>query len=302
MAHRFDATVKDIFANPQDLAGVFDFPNILPAQALNVDLSTISAATDIAFGFGKPLQEIVDLNFQTGPDAAMPARVHLYNAAYYLRYGVPVRSLVVLLRPKADGAHLNGSLAYVAGGRRIQFEYDVVRMWKQPVGPFLSGGLGLLPLSTLCELPADRPLTAALREIIREIDRRLSAETDHAQAVRLMTASFILTGLRVEKEMLAHLYEGVRIMHESTAYDVWVEEGEKRGEKRGEERGEKRGMFQGEKLGKIRLLTLIGNDRFGTIDPTTALALEAIDDLDRLERMAVAMSGATSWEDLLATP
>jgi hypothetical protein len=40
----------------------------------------------------------------------------------------------------------------------------------------------------------------ALAEVVREIDRRLATEADHAQAVRLMTASFILTGLRVPKE------------------------------------------------------------------------------------------------------
>src|SRR5688572_28837953 len=102
MAHRFDATMKDMFAEPKDFTTVFDLPKVSPACALNVDLSTISAATDVAFGFGAPLQEIVDLNFQSGPDPTLPARLHLYNAAYYLRYGVPVRSVAVLLRPKAD--------------------------------------------------------------------------------------------------------------------------------------------------------------------------------------------------------
>ena len=44
-----------------------------------------------------------------------------------------------------------------------------------------------------------------------------------------MTAAFILTGLRVAKESLGAVYEGTRIMHESTAYDMAVEEGEIRG-------------------------------------------------------------------------
>ena len=69
MSLPFDATLKEMFApRPEDFAPVFQFPQIEPAQALNVDLSTISAATDVAFGFGSPLQEIVDLNFQSGPD------------------------------------------------------------------------------------------------------------------------------------------------------------------------------------------------------------------------------------------
>src|ERR1700674_1347125 len=101
MSHPFDATLKELFVPcPEDFAPVFGFPPLKPAQALNVDLSTVSAATDVAFGFGAPLQEIVDLNFQSGPDTTVPARVHLYNAAFHLRFQVPVRSVVILLRPK----------------------------------------------------------------------------------------------------------------------------------------------------------------------------------------------------------
>src|SRR5207249_4454715 len=102
--------------------------------------------------------------------------------------------------------------------KRVEFHYDVVRMWKEPVESFLHGGLGLLPLATLCRMPDDKPLREALREVVREIERRLLQETDHAQAVRLMTAAFILTGLRVQKDELSTIYHGVRIMHESTAF------------------------------------------------------------------------------------
>ena len=65
MSLPFDAALKDLLAPcPEDFAPVFQFPAIAPAQVLNVDLSTLSAATDVAFGFGDPLQEIVDLNFE----------------------------------------------------------------------------------------------------------------------------------------------------------------------------------------------------------------------------------------------
>jgi predicted transposase YdaD len=287
MSLPFDAALKAIIApRPADFAPVFQFPALQPAQALNLDLSTLSAATDVAFGFGDPLQEIVDLNFQSGPDATLAARLHLYNAAFHLRYSVPVRSVLVLLRPKADWGDLTGNLAYVAGGKRLEFEYDVVRMWQQPVEPFLHGGLGLLPLAPLCRMPEDQPLADALREVVREIDRRLAQEAEHAQAVRLMTAAFILTGLRVAKETLAGIYDGVRIMHESTAYDVILEEG----------------CAKGELRASHRLLLRQGRQRFGPADAATEAALTSIQDLDRLERMADAVLTAASWPELLATP
>src|SRR5438045_5031179 len=119
MSHPFDATLKEILGqSPADLREPFHLPTSEPAIPLNVDLSTISAATDVAFGFGAPLQEIVDLNFQSGPDPTLAARLHLYNAAFHLRYQAPVRSVAVLLRPKADGHGLTGKLASLCGGRR----------------------------------------------------------------------------------------------------------------------------------------------------------------------------------------
>jgi predicted transposase YdaD len=295
MSLRFDATLKEIFSlNPHHFAGVFRLPETTQARSLNIDLSTISAATDVAFGFGEPLQEIVDLNFQSGPDATVAARLLLYNAAFHLRYNVPVRSLLILLRPKADHQDLTGKLAYVCGGKRVRFEYDVVRMWKQPVSPYLTSGLGLLPLATVCKLPPGRPMHEGLRQVVQEIDRRLIQEPDHAQAVRLMTAAFILTGLRVPKEQLAQIYDGVRVMHESTAYDVWAEESERRGEARGEARGKIRQSH--------RLLLKQGSKRLGAVDPQSQSALTAIEDLDRLERMAEAVLSVASWKELLATP
>lgn len=86
MSYPFDATLKEILSlRPEDCVPVFDLPRTALARTLNVDLSTISAATDVAFGFGSPLEEIVDLNFQSGPNQSLPARLHLYNAAFHFR-------------------------------------------------------------------------------------------------------------------------------------------------------------------------------------------------------------------------
>lgn len=294
MSHPFDATLKDIIAQePADFVPVFNLPRVA-ATVLNMDLSTVSAATDAAFGFGQPIQEIADINFQSGPDSSLAARLLLYNSALHLRYGVPVRSLAILLRPKADAGNLDGKLAYASGGTQVEFKFDVVRMWQQPVEPFLHGGSGLLPLATLCQMPEDKPLPEALREVVREIDRRLAAAKDHARAVRLMTAAFILTGMRVRKEDLASIYQGVRIMHESTAFDLAIEEGLAK--------GLAEGLAEGQIKGEIRLLLRLGKQRFGPPDAEVESALTSIKDLDRLERMAGALLTVSSWQELLSTP
>src|SRR5437667_10348304 len=116
MSYPFDATLKEILGQaPGDLRQAFGLPAIEPVLALNVDLSTISAATDVAIGFGEPLQEIVDINFQSGRDSQVGGRIHLYNAAFYHRFHVPVRTVLVLLRREADHPGLTGQLHYQSG-------------------------------------------------------------------------------------------------------------------------------------------------------------------------------------------
>ncbi len=78
MSHPFDATLKEIVqAHAADFAPVFGLPTGVPIIPLNVDLSTLSAATDVVLGFGHPLTEIADVNFQSGPDPDLDRRIHL---------------------------------------------------------------------------------------------------------------------------------------------------------------------------------------------------------------------------------
>lgn len=177
---------------------------------------------------------------------------------------------------------MTGKLTYLSGATRVEFSYEVVRMWQQPLAPFLTGGLNLLLLATLCQLPADQPIEEALRGVVREIDRRLVAECEQGLAARLMTAAYILTGLRVEGDALGSIYDGVRTMHESSAYHLILDEGRIDGEQ--------------------RLLLRLGRKWLGQPSEAIIAALRGIKDLDRLERLGDAVTDVASWQDLLATP
>jgi hypothetical protein len=279
---RFDATLKELITpQPAEFAVAFGVATAKPVAALNVDLSTLSAATDVALGVGDPLEEVVDLNFQSGPDPGLPSRVHIYNAVLNARYEVPVRSLVVLLRRKADAANLTGKLSYGGGDTRVEFNYRVVRFWEQPIEPFLKGGLSVLPFAMLCHMPDDRSLAEVLREVVVEIYRRLKAETSEAQCNRFMTATFLLAGLRVQKQELSGIFRGVGNMQDSAAYDVMVEEGAIRQAR--------------------RTALRLGTRRFGTPSPQSEQELNSIDNLERLDRITDAIPTAQSWHELLAT-
>jgi hypothetical protein len=63
-------------------------------------------------------------------------------------------------------------------------------------------------------------------------------------------------------------------------------------------------LKEGKEIGHIeqatKIIIRLGRIRFGRLPRATRAALEAINDLNRLEKLAVRMLTATSWDDLLA--
>jgi hypothetical protein len=250
---------------------------------LNVDLSTVTAASDVVIGRGQPPAALVDLNFQAGRDPALADRVLLYHALLRHRYRVPVHSLVVLLRRAADDPALTGRLRYRAVPRRgkMDFAFEVVRLWRVPVRRLLRGGVGTLPLALLGQTPTGVSPRAALADAVRRIDRRLEREADPADANQLMTAALVLAGLRMPPAAALTLFRRVRTMEESTTYQ-WI-------------------LTQGELRGLRKTLLRLGRKQFGPPDEATAATINGIDDLDRLGRMSERVLDVSTWRELLAT-
>ncbi len=285
MSKPFDVTLKDLVQSfPADYAAAFRLEGGGPVAPLNVDLSTVTAATDVVLSRGDPFDALMDINFLSGWDGDTLARVLLYNALLYYRYRVPVHSVVVLLRPSANDLRLDQGLRYAVWEERghTHLAFEVVRMWQQPVEPVLAGGLGTLPLAPLCQLPAGVTLEQALPDILRRIDERLGREATPEVAGRLWSATFVLTGLRLPREPLGQLFRGVRGMKESSGYQIILDEG------------------RTEEAQKILLRQ--GQRRFGPPTEATRMALQGMTDLERLERMTDRIFDATTWEDLLNTP
>ncbi len=210
--------------------------------------------------------------------ASVENRVLLYNSLLRHHYKVPIRSILVLLRPKADNPNLTGLLTYSSGKTRLQFEYEVVRVWQNSAESYLNAGLGIAPLALLGALPDNVPEVDALRMIVERIEARLLAETTSENAARLLQAAYNLTILRVPRQDRSQIFRGVGIM--KTGYDELVEEG-----------------------CKVLQNTIIrqGRRRFGTPPAEVESTIRSISDFDRLERMTDAVLTAADWTELLQT-
>jgi hypothetical protein len=282
MSMPFDATLKDLGRDwPADFLATFDRPPAGPLVLLNVDLSTVTTAADLIVGVGDPLAEVVHIDFQSSAAAWKHADVLVYNALIYTEYHVPVHSIVILLRPQAAHSNLNGVVSYAARSGRgsMNFTYEVVRLWQRPAAELLAGALGTAMLGAL---PEGVPLPDALTAVAQRLIERLEREAPPEQARQLLTAAFLLTGLRVRRDVARQVFRGVRAMRDSDTYLAILDEGR-------------------EEQVKEDILRL-AQKRFGPADEPIKARLNGITDLERLRRPHDRILDATGWQDLLDTP
>jgi predicted transposase YdaD len=302
MSLPFDATLKELVRRyPSDWLAALELDAQLPVRALDVDLSTVSAGADTVLGIGDPLSSLVHIEFQSSRDRSLSRRLLMYNALLHERFEVPVHSTVVLLRRQADEPAMNGRLQYETQGGRagIDFRFEVMRIWQRPATTMLMGGLGMVPLAPLGELPSGSPRDAVLTGLLRRIDERLEAELPPAEAQRLLMAAWVLIGMRVPRSKLKLFQEALTMvdLRDSSTYQLIVEEGMAKGMEKGMERG----MEKGKAAGLRTMLLQIGARRLGS--PATAVQepLNAIDDIGRLQRMGERVLDVATWQELLDT-
>lgn len=289
MAMTFDATLKDMGREcPEGFLAAFDHAPTAPVSVLNVDLSTVTAAADIVYGLGEPLQEIIHIDCQSSAAAWKHADLMLYNAALFARHHVPVHTVVILLRPEAAHSNMNGLVDYTArpGRGRMMFEYEVVRLWQRPVDQLLAADVGVLPLALLGKLPKSVSLEEGLAAVAQRVVERLMSEAPLDRAKKLLTEALLLTGLRVKRDSAIGIFRGIRLMQESDTYLMILEEGEEKG--------------QGKQA--RRAVLLVGEERLGPPDDSIKTELNQVADLERLERMIRCAARATTWRQILDTP
>jgi len=292
----YDATSKDLIeADPAGWVTFLGCP-VAPAavRLVDADVSTVTADADKVIRVDGPAPWLLHLDIQARWDAAMDRRLLRYNALLQHRHGLPVASVVVILRRASNMPALNGALAVRPPvGAGWEFRYEVLRVWRRPAADFLAGPLGLLPLAPIADVrKADLPA------VVTAMKARLDAQPDRPLVARLWAASFILMGLRHPAALVDNLLSGVMQMEESVTYQAILRRGREDGLRQGLEQGREQGLMQGLQEAK-KVLLLAGRPKFGPPPPAVEAALAAVSDTARLEALASRVFTAASWDDLL---
>src|SRR5262249_33437530 len=153
-----------------------------------------------------------------------------------------------------------------------------------PAHRLLRRGPGVLPLSVLGALPPGLSEEDGIADVVARLCRRVERTLDRERANHVLTSTFVLSGLRLDRERGLNMFRRIRAVEESTTYQYILEQG-------------------GVKVLK-RLFLRHGTRKFGAPNKKVKAAIEQLDvhDLGRLERMFDRMETATSWNDVLETP
>jgi hypothetical protein len=285
MSKPYDATLKDLAGvNPVQFLTEVDGPPALPVQLLNPDLSTVTTATDIVFRLGDPLREVISIDAQASADADKHLDLLAYNALLHRHYRVPVHSILLLLRRQGAHSSQTGRIDYAArpGRGKMDFGYEIIRLWERPVEVVLGGGLATLPLAPLCNLAEGDSLVDRLREVLLAVEDRLQREASEGMVRRLFTATLELASMRVDRKQARALIQGIPAMRDSIIYEAILD--------------------QGRLDWAQRNLLRQGRIQCGEPNEETRQAVLAITDLERLEQLSERLLKVTTWQELLQTP
>jgi hypothetical protein len=289
---QYDSTLNELIESDPTIWGNYLASRAgLPTgsiSARDTDLSSTLQA-DRLFQIDGPSTAILHLELESTGRLGIPEELLRYNIAAWGISGLPVHSIVVLLRPKANASDLTGQLALLGADNNpyVTFKYTVVRIWEESVEDLLTAGPSIAPLALLTnEAAVDLP--SAFHRLREQL--RLEKVADTVESVVLGSA-YVLCGLRYTSEQIDNLYRDLSMtLEDSTTYQFIFQ------------KGLTEGLSQGRLEEAQSLILLQGSKRFGQPPTTIVTAIRAIAEHERLVRLAARVLDATSWNDLLATP
>ena len=259
-------------------------------------------------------------SLQSSHETTLARTLWYRQVALDYRHDLPVLTVLVLLRKEANSPSLTGRYdRHMPDGRLTnRYDYHVVRLWREGVEGFLTGGVGLVPLAPLADITED-----SLPSLVQHMAKRINGEP-RSRAAKLWTATFLLMGLRYSDELTDSLLEGVQNMRGGSTPSL------ARGPPSS---GPRRTCSWGCAIGRIDRFAprrgsaarierptrgscgmagsprpngccSQGEIRFGVPEARTRSAIEAIQDIERLERMSKRILDAEihDWDGLLDEP
>ena len=285
MSQRFDATMKQLLDDfaidwMSWLAPRCNLPETIEVEPFPTDFASIQTTADKVFRLKEPLEGFLHIEPQSSWDGEFVNRMLAYCALIRWKYGTPVYSIALLLRPDANSPTITGILddRHDDGSNYLLFRYVPIRVWELPAETLIDGPLGCAPLALLTNDAAGK-----LSEYIKRLDERMETEQiPESDRQVIHTATFILLGLRYDPAVVSQAFMGVNTMRESTTYQSILQE------------GRVEGRVEGRQEAVIELL----EDRFGVLPVPIIAEIRSVSDIAQLKSLLHQAAHIASLDEL----
>jgi predicted transposase YdaD len=300
MFNRFDVSAKElIWDDPLSWIEGLGIASGRPVEVIESDITTLSASADKVIRVGDSEPFLVNIELQSSHDADLLPTTWFRQVALDYRHKLPVLTVLVLLRKEANSPSLTGVYErWLPEGRLVnRYEYQVVRLWQEDVEPFLTAGIGLVPLAPLANVRDNE-----LPEVVRRMAERINPLPVQRASI-LWTATFILMGLKYSEEFTAQLLEGVQTMQESVTYQKILNDGREEARRQAFEQAFQEGLREGALRQARRNVLRHGTRRFASPNPSHVATLEAIQDFERFDAIydRILDIDVQDWNGLLSS-
>ena len=240
-------------------------------QTLPTELGLDPIRADTVY-FLPQLQQIVHLEFQTGPASTPPLPLRLldYWVRLYRQYGYPIEQVVIFLK------QTNVEAVYVEQFTvgNTTHRYRVVRLWEQDPAPLLANP-ALLPLAVLAQ--TDAP-TALMQQVAFLVD----TIKEPMQQRNISACAEILASLKFDKDFIRQFLRE-EFMRESAIYQEILQEG----------------VQQGLQQGKATLVLRQLERQLGSLLPELRLQIQQMS-IVQIEELGEELLDFSSMQDLIA--
>ncbi|MBY0232480.1 MAG: hypothetical protein K2W96_24645 [Gemmataceae bacterium] len=280
-AKPYDDTFKDLVErDPAAWAAWALGRPVTGATVIDSDLSTVTGLADKVIRQPRTGGDLlIAIEAESGHAGQTPNDALLYSVLFTHRHALPVRSILLLLRPEANATAATGVLErreeVAATEPYLRFTYFVYRVWLEPLAPLLAGPLALLPLAVLTnEARADIDGTA------QRAAARILAETPADKQGKMISSMAQLLGMRYDDDIVDRVLRSLPMTEDNSYARVMMRRGAVRNAR--------------------EMLIEFGRPKLGEPQPTTISAIESLDDPDRLRALAGRIHSVESWDALLA--
>ena len=289
MSKTYDASSKAVIqTSPEAWLRLAGYEPRGLVEVVNVDLSAVTSAADYAIKVENGESAwVAHIEFVSGHQSGLNQDLALRNALLNQREGCPARTIVILLHPNAYRPELSGSYeTRIDGEPQLALRYRVVKIYEHGVDEPLAGPAGIVPAAVLSREIKERDQVGP---VLTRLHDRLTEELgENASLIKnLWTTAELYLGLKFKgkenKGWIKTLTRGVLSVKDSIIYQDILDEG----------------RIAGRVDALIHIILHLGAERWGQPSEGEKVALEAISDAERLERMGSRLLAVSSWDDLL---